>query len=93
MKTPAQRPAWLLYLLECEDGSYYAGITTDLDRRFNEHLAGVGARYTRSHPPARVLACKSYPDRASASRAEHALKQLPRDRKPGFFDADAITRP
>ena len=93
MKALPQRPAWLLYLLECEDGSYYAGITTDLDRRFNEHLAGVGARYTRSHPPARVLAFKAFPDRASASRAEYALKQLPRSRKRGFFDENGPTRP
>jgi putative endonuclease len=76
---------WLLYLLECEDGTYYAGITTDLERRFSEHLAGVGARYTRSHPPARVLECKAFADRASASRAEYALKQLPKGAKRGFF--------
>lgn len=76
---------WLLYLLECEDGSYYAGITTDLERRFSEHLAGIGARYTRAHPPARIIACMGFADRASASRAEYALKQLPRKAKRDFF--------
>ena len=76
---------WILYLLECENGSYYAGITTDLERRFAEHVFGIGARYTRANPPQRVIAIKTFPDRASASRAEAALKKLPRAAKPGYF--------
>jgi putative endonuclease len=76
----ASRP-WLLYLLECRNGSWYAGITNDLDRRFQAHLRGTGARYTRANPPLRVLASRAYPDRASASRAEWQLKQLPRAHK------------
>ena len=76
---------WLLYLLECENGSYYAGITTDLERRFAEHVFGIGARYTRANPPARVVAVKAFPDRASASRAEAALKKLPRAGKLDYF--------
>jgi putative endonuclease len=76
---------WLLYLLECEDGTYYAGITNDLIKRFDAHCSGFGARYTRSHPPKRVLAALAFVDRASASRAEYALKQLPRAEKLAYF--------
>ncbi|MEQ1516228.1 MAG: GIY-YIG nuclease family protein [Usitatibacteraceae bacterium] len=76
---------WLLYLLECENGAYYAGITTDLDRRFAEHVFGIGARYTRANPPVRVLAVMTFNDRSSASRAEAALKKLPRGEKLGYF--------
>ncbi len=76
---------WVLYLLECENGSYYAGITTDLERRFAEHVFGIGARYTRANPPLRVIAIKTFPDRSSASRAEAALKKLPRSAKRGYF--------
>ena len=72
---------WHLYLLRCRDGSLYAGIATDVDRRFREHVSGKGAKYTRAHPPECVLASRAYPDRASASRAEHALKRQPRARK------------
>jgi len=72
---------WHLYLLRCRDGSLYAGITTDVERRFREHVQGRGARYTRSHPPETVLGSRSYPDRASASRAEHALKRQPKAQK------------
>jgi len=81
----ADASAWVLYLLECENGTYYAGITTDLDRRFAEHVFGIGARYTRANPPLRVVAARQFPDRASASRAEAALKKLPRKDKPGYF--------
>lgn len=77
--------SWVLYLLECENGTYYAGITTDLERRFSEHVFGIGARYTRANPPARVVAVKEFPDRASAARAEAALKKLPRAEKRLFF--------
>ncbi|CEG17708.1 hypothetical protein XAC3562_650021 [Xanthomonas citri pv. citri] len=72
---------WHLYLLLCRNGSYYAGITNDLERRFQAHLRGTGARYTRANPPVQMLASHPYPDRASASRAECALKRLPRARK------------
>ena len=72
---------WHLYLLRCRDGSLYAGIATDVERRFREHAAGKGAKYTRAHPPDCVLGSRAYPDRASASRAEHALKRQPKARK------------
>lgn len=72
---------WFVYLLECRDGALYCGITTDVDRRFEEHKAGKGARYTRINPPKRIAARKSFPDRSSAARAEWKIKQLPRAKK------------
>lgn len=80
---------WCLYLLECRTGTFYAGITNDLAARFDAHRSGRGAKYTRANPPVRVLAAQPYPDRAAASRAEWALKQLPRRQKLAFFDAAA----
>ncbi len=68
---------WYLYLLECSDGSIYTGITVDVAKRYAAHLAGKGARYTRSHPPRRLLASFEHADRSSASKAEYAIKQLP----------------
>ncbi|MFP7722713.1 GIY-YIG nuclease family protein [Lysobacter sp. A3-1-A15] len=67
---------WFVYLLECRDGSLYTGIAVDVARRYAQHAAGKGARYTRAHPPLRVLASFRFPDRATASRAEYAIKQL-----------------
>ncbi|UYB51937.1 GIY-YIG nuclease family protein [Xanthomonas sp. AM6] len=83
----ADSTPWFLYLLECRNGSYYAGITVDLEARFQAHLRGTGAKYTRANPPLRLLASRAYPDRAAASRAEWALKQLPRARKLAFLHA------
>lgn len=78
--------SWVLYLLVCKNGQYYAGITNDLQARFEAHLAGKGARYTRANPPVKVIASKPYPNRSSASIAEAQLKNLPRSKKLGFFN-------
>jgi putative endonuclease len=67
---------WFVYILECRDGSLYTGIAIDVVKRYALHVAGKGARYTRSHPPVRLLAMFAHPDRSSASRAEYAIKQL-----------------
>lgn len=74
--TIAPKATWFLYVLECADGSLYTGIATDPEARFAVHLAGKGARYTRSHPPIRLLMTEPHPDRSSASKAEYAFKQL-----------------
>ena len=65
-----------MYLIECRDSSIYTGIAVDVAARYAAHLNGKGARYTRSHPPRCLLAVLEYPDRSSASVAEHAVKQL-----------------
>jgi len=72
---------WHVYLIECVDGSVYTGIAVDVERRYAQHVAGKGARYTRSRPPARLLARFEYPDRGAALRAEYAIKQLTPARK------------
>ncbi len=74
-------PRWYVYIIECRDGSLYTGIATDVERRYAAHVAGKGARYTRSHPPSRLLARFEYADRAGASKAEYAIKQFTPARK------------
>ena len=74
--------AWFVYLIECRDGSIYTGIAVDVAARYAAHLAGKGARYTRSHPPRRLLAVLEYADRSAASRAEYQIKQMsPQDKR------------
>jgi len=72
---------WCVYLIECRNGAWYAGITNDLDARYAAHVAGKGARYTRANPPVRLLGSRPFPDRSAASKAEHAIKRLPKSRK------------
>ena len=72
---------WFVYILRCEDGSLYTGITTDLDRRFLEHKNKKGARYTKSHG---VVDCMYSEQRASRSEAlirEAEIKKMRRDQK------------
>jgi putative endonuclease len=76
---------WFLYLIECRNGTYYAGITNNVDARYATHAAGRGARYTKANPPLRLLGAKAYPDRSAAARAERAIRQLPRERKLAFL--------
>jgi predicted GIY-YIG superfamily endonuclease len=73
--------SWWVYLLKCGDGSLYTGITNDLERRLALHRAGRGARYTRGRGPLQLIWSEPWPDRASASRREHAVKQLSRTAK------------
>ena len=68
-------------MLECADGSYYTGWTTDLEQRLVAHNAGRGGRYTRARRPVRLVYWEECPDRRSAQQRELALKRLSRARK------------
>ena len=72
---------WCVYLIECRNGAWYAGITNDLPARYAAHVAGKGARYTRANPPVRLLGSRAFADRSAASKAEWAVKRLPKQRK------------
>jgi putative endonuclease len=69
--------AWFVYILQCADGSLYTGITTDVQRREREHNDGkLGARYTRSRRPVRLVYSESQNSRSTAAKREYAVKQL-----------------
>ena len=72
---------WYLYLIECDDGSLYTGITTDVERRYAEHVAGKGARYTRMKKPVRLVGFRECGSRSEALKAEHAAKKIPASEK------------
>lgn len=76
---------WVLYLIECRSGAYYAGITNDLERRYTTHCAGLGAKYTRANPPVRLVGFTPCADKVAACKAEYAIKRLPRAAKRGFL--------
>ena len=69
------------YLVECADGSYYAGWTMDLEARVQAHNNGRGARYTRGRLPVRLVYWETQPTRSAAQRREAALRRLSRDQK------------
>ena len=73
-----ERSPYTVYIVRCEDGSLYTGITTDVERRFQEHASRgpKAARYTRTHPVVALEATWETPDRASASALEFRIKRL-----------------
>lgn len=76
--------AWYLYMIECEGGGIYTGITVDVTARYAAHVSGKGARYTRSHPPRRLLFSIECADRSSALKAEYEMKRLTAGEKRAF---------
>jgi putative endonuclease len=72
---------YFVYLLECGDGSYYTGITTDVERRFNEHKNGKGGHYTGSRKIIRIVYQEEHPSRSSALKKEALIKSWTRQEK------------
>ena len=64
------------YVLECADGSFYAGYTNDLDKRIHVHNSGKGAKYTRARLPVSCIYSETYETKTLAMKAEYAFKQL-----------------
>ena len=85
-------PPWFIYLIECLDGSIYTGIALDVAARYALHASGKGARYTRSHPPARLLCTLEFPDRSTASKAEYRIKQLKAAEKQRYVETLLASR-
>lgn len=77
---------WYLYILECSDKSLYTGITTNLNRRLEEHNSSdLGARYTRGRRPVKMVYSAVYENRAQASVAEAKIKKLSKHEKKALF--------
>ncbi len=73
---------WHVYIVECADGTYYTGITTDVNRRINEHnYSFKSAKYTRSRRPVKLVYVESSENRSTASRRESQIKKLKRKKK------------
>lgn len=72
---------WLVYIILCSDDTFYTGITTDLERRFDQHALGLGAKYFRGREPLRVVYREGGHTRSSASRREREIKDLTRAEK------------
>ncbi len=69
------------YILECSDGSYYTGWTSDPERRLRQHNRGSGSRYTRSRLPVKLVYVEEQADRSTAMRREFQIKLLSREEK------------
>jgi len=76
---------YFVYILLCKDKSLYTGITNDVAKRFSAHKEGKGARYTRSHPPMKIVHREKYRTKGRALKREAEIKRLSRPQKIKLF--------
>ena len=73
--------SWHVYIIECKDGTFYTGITKDLDKRVTAHNAGLGAKYTKPRLPVHLRYSEHAQDRIQASQREFQIKSLRKSAK------------
>ena len=76
---------WFVYILECQDGSFYTGTTNDIDKRMKAHAEGKGSKYVYSKGFKKLLKAKQCTDKSDAHKAEYQIKQLPKWEKLDWF--------
>lgn len=79
---------WFVYIILCSDDTLYTGITNDVQRRFEQHASGRGAKYFFGRQPRRLVYLESGHDRGSATRRELRLKKLNRQQKASLIDSE-----
>lgn len=72
---------WFVYVLLCQDGSFYTGCTNDIEKRFLEHKSGRGGRYTRSHLPVKIIYKEELASKSKALKREIEIKSWDRSKK------------
>ena len=77
---------WVVYMLECKDGSLYTGITDRLEYRLAAHRAGKGAKYTRGRRPVELVYQEECGDHSTALKRELEIKALSREEKMNLIE-------
>ena len=72
---------WFVYIIRCIDNSLYTGISTDPEKRLQDHKNGKGGAYTRSHKPLNLVYKEKCKDKSSALKRELGIKKLSKAKK------------
>lgn len=72
---------YFTYILLTEQNTLYCGYTDDVEKRFQAHLEGKGAKYTRSHKPIKIVYQKEFETKSDAMKEERRIKKLSRFEK------------
>ncbi|HAL45811.1 MAG: hypothetical protein A2Y12_14335 [Planctomycetes bacterium GWF2_42_9] len=80
-KSPERVGQYWVYILKCNDGTFYTGYTSNIENRVALHNSGKGAKYVRNKLPAVLVYAKEYRYYKSALNGEIAVKRLPRNKK------------
>ena len=78
---------WYVYILKCQDGSFYTGVTTDVDKRMKAHAEGKGSKYVYGKGFRKLLFAKLCKDKSDAHKCEYEIKNLPRSQKLKYFSS------
>ena len=79
---------WFLYIILTKNNKLYTGITTDVERRFEEHKSGLkGAKFLKSNPPKKIVYIEKLKDRSIATKREIEIKKLSRKEKLELIDS------
>lgn len=70
-----------VYIVKCQDNTFYTGWTTQIDKRVETHNKGCGAKYTRSRRPVELVYFETFQDKSSALKREYQIKQMTRQQK------------
>ncbi len=78
--------SWNVYILECGDGSFYTGVTNNINARMKVHAEGKGSKYVSKKGFKKLLKSKQCKNKSDACKCEYAIKQLPRIKKLSWFE-------
>jgi putative endonuclease len=79
---------WNLYITSNQNGAFYTGITTNLDKRLKDHLRGTGGRYTSRNRPLELLYIETFTSRKKAEDRERQIKRWSRAKKEALVNGD-----
>lgn len=84
---PTPQTSWFTYIVQCQDQSFYTGLTNDLQKRLQKHNSGQGSAYTRARLPVTLIYYETFTTHRQAAQREVAIKKLKRAEKEKLVDS------
>jgi len=76
---------WFVYIIECQDGFYYTGLTWNIEQRMEQHKLGFGSKFTGKHGFKQLVHVEEFLDLTEARNREHQVKDFSRKKKEALF--------
>lgn len=83
--------SFYVYILLCEDGSFYTGYTKSLDLRVSQHMSGGGGRYTKLRRPTKLVYADEFGTKKEAMKRERSIKKLSHEKKGELINRNLVT--
>ena len=89
IENAGEEKVWFIYMIRCNSGQLYTGISTDVARRFSEHEAGKGAKFLRGKGPLLLMLQQPVGSHSEALKREAQVKKLSKMAKEQWIDQHA----